>query len=431
MNKISFIYALRFTFFIVINGFVLMTCLAQPIDSIQMVVEGRFINRADQKIYFVKGHEDLRNQYQTFEVKDGLFSHTLSAFKGEALQLILGEEFEQGAFRPIIVFADSSHLNIEINEQNEAHLHQIHGGALNKNYHQYLIQLQKRKESLLEPLMVQMQKLNELGQYHSPAFMELAQSLSNKTQDEKLPIYAKMDSLQQLEKDLTKEALALRKAFQEKEWEMMTWKYDDFVKNDLSAVSLYLMLQDIRFHKDEAKLVNKMAQYFPEYAAVLEGHPYVEWIRRELHGALGLKVGQTLTSFEAPDLEGEVKALYPLLSTNKVTLLNLWGSWCGPCIAKSRTMVPLLADYKSKGFGIIGVAREFKTTKNLEDRLKQEDFDWINLVDLDDERKIWSQFGISNAAGMMILVDQKGVILAIDPDAQQVKAILTQTFAGN
>lgn len=34
----------------------------------------------------------------------------------------------------------------------------------------------------------------------------------------------------------------------------------------------------------------------------------------------------------------------------KVALLNLWATWCGYCIAKSRTMIPIYNEFKDKGF---------------------------------------------------------------------------------
>lgn len=39
----------------------------------------------------------------------------------------------------------------------------------------------------------------------------------------------------------------------------------------------------------------------------------------------------------------------------KVVLLNLWGTWCGPCRAEMPTLIALQDQYRDKGLEIIGV----------------------------------------------------------------------------
>lgn len=39
----------------------------------------------------------------------------------------------------------------------------------------------------------------------------------------------------------------------------------------------------------------------------------------------------------------------------KVLLLNIWGTWCGPCRAEMPTLIALQDKYRDKGFEIIGL----------------------------------------------------------------------------
>jgi thiol-disulfide isomerase/thioredoxin len=39
----------------------------------------------------------------------------------------------------------------------------------------------------------------------------------------------------------------------------------------------------------------------------------------------------------------------------KVVLLNLWGTWCGPCIAEMPSLIEMQEKYKDKNFEIIGL----------------------------------------------------------------------------
>jgi len=47
-------------------------------------------------------------------------------------------------------------------------------------------------------------------------------------------------------------------------------------------------------------------------------------------------------------------------------------------------------------------------------------------LELHDEHKIWEKYGVSRAAGITVLVDRDGTILAIHPTAEEVERILQE-----
>ncbi|MEJ8648978.1 TlpA disulfide reductase family protein [Streptomyces sp. MS1.AVA.3] len=60
----------------------------------------------------------------------------------------------------------------------------------------------------------------------------------------------------------------------------------------------------------------------------------------------------------APDLAGETttgKKLAVADYKGKVVVLNVWGSWCGPCIAEAPNFAKVANDTKSKGVQFIGI----------------------------------------------------------------------------
>ncbi len=61
-----------------------------------------------------------------------------------------------------------------------------------------------------------------------------------------------------------------------------------------------------------------------------------------------------LFTFETVDLDGN-KITSALYSENKVTMINIWGTFCGPCIREMPDLAKLSADYKSRGLEIIGI----------------------------------------------------------------------------
>lgn len=67
--------------------------------------------------------------------------------------------------------------------------------------------------------------------------------------------------------------------------------------------------------------------------------------------------GGTL-DFSLPDLEGNVVASTDGRFEGKVLLIDLWGTWCPPCLSEIPTFVDLQDRYAGRGFEMIGIAFE-------------------------------------------------------------------------
>ena len=144
-----------------------------------------------------------------------------------------------------------------------------------------------------------------------------------------------------------------------------------------------------------------------------------------ISGIVKIYPGNNFVDFTAPDLKGQSFTLSEQIA-GKVALIDLWGSWCGPCIAKAQLVVPIYKKYKDRGFAVVGVAREFKTLDALKSRLKKEQFNWLNLVELNDQNGIWNKYAVSNGGGIQVLVDRNGKILAVDPSDKELAVILEE-----
>ena len=56
-----------------------------------------------------------------------------------------------------------------------------------------------------------------------------------------------------------------------------------------------------------------------------------------------------------------------VFSENKITMINLWEPWCGPCVSEMPGIQRLYSTYKDKGLMVIGVY----TTDNMEFQVSQ------------------------------------------------------------
>lgn len=102
-----------------------------------------------------------------------------------------------------------------------------------------------------------------------------------------------------------------------------------------------------------------------------------------------------------------------IFKNNKLTLVEFWASWCGPCRVEMPKYYQLYEQYKDKGFGIIAVSMDNKRDMWLK-AIKQDGLDVHHISELkgpngDDMRR----FEIKGIPANM-LVDATGKIVAVD-----------------
>lgn len=61
-------------------------------------------------------------------------------------------------------------------------------------------------------------------------------------------------------------------------------------------------------------------------------------------------------SFETVDFNGKAVSSSQIFAKNKITMINVWGTFCGPCIREMPELAQISEEYKGKGFEIIGIA---------------------------------------------------------------------------
>lgn len=66
----------------------------------------------------------------------------------------------------------------------------------------------------------------------------------------------------------------------------------------------------------------------------------------------GLTVSQEIYPLSTTAQLDSLKNLY----TGKVILINIWASWCVPCVKEFPDLIKLYSDYKDKGFELIFIS---------------------------------------------------------------------------
>jgi thiol-disulfide isomerase/thioredoxin len=89
-------------------------------------------------------------------------------------------------------------------------------------------------------------------------------------------------------------------------------------------------------------------------------------------------------------------------SAGKVLLVNMWATWCAPCIKEMPEIDKLNAEFKDKGFEAIGVTfiDEENPDKNVRDFLTEKKFTYKQVLA---NEKTWDEMlGASKAPGIPV-----------------------------
>jgi thiol-disulfide isomerase/thioredoxin len=391
------------------------------------VLKGTVAGRSSKAIYLLPRTKSVRSENKIeIPIVNNKFQYTLNATELEAYELIFKDELDAGAWRHIAFFPDTAIVEFRLYEMAKADDNEIKGGNVNREYYR----MEKERKALFTPafnrLVAQEQALIKKDQFYSPAYMELnAQLRKLSAIEDRQLIYEKRHQLEKKGEHLTAQGMKMRRSLDSLNREIANWKYlqIDQVPN---LAKYYMIVEDMQYRAKEDSTVLRLIQdSYIKYTRAFPDHKYTKLVTDGLRGLLQIYPGKPFVDFTAPDLDGKEYRLSSLIE-GKTALIDLWGSWCGPCIVKSRQVVPLYEKYQSKGFTVVGVAREFDNTDELLKRLNKEKFSWLNLLELDDKNGIWNKYTVPNGGGLTVLVDKAGKIVAVDPTAEEIEQYLSK-----
>lgn len=390
--------------------------------------------------------KDSRINRVLIPVVDGKFKYELHASEVQAFELILKNQMDKGYWHPVKFYNDADNVSFEIHSFDNFEKNQIIGGKLNnesKAINNNLDQLFRKNK---EPYRDSIDILDKTNKYYSETAKIILKQLRNNN--------SKKDSLRRVLRklrddnlDLTEEAKFWNTKMDSIDNLQKAWEFQ-YLEKHYSLVSYENLLNDLLFLEKESDLVlsrnvnsigegqttyfkpydvSTLKKYLSIYEEKFPNHSYNNWLREKIESLNNIKVGGSFIDFTAPTLTSENITISDYID-NEITVLNLWASWCGPCIEHSIELIPVFEKYKTKGLDVIAVAREHENTLGMERMIDRWKFPWINLIDLNGELDIWEKYNISNAGGAIILIDKNGKIIAINPSILEIETeILKRT----
>lgn len=345
-----------------------------------------------QKVFLAESiNEDVMSKLDSTIVKNGKFTFNGVADKPEQRLIYFEEKLMDGQ---IAIYTEKGNITINVNAEDIPK--SVVGGTLNNNA------LAKLNVMLIEVGEKEEAFKNE----HMDNFSKAKSEGDTETQNRIIKEYSK----------LTKENNKNYVAFIEEN------------PNSLICAELFPVIlkdQDVKA-KDLKPIYDKMG---PAPKATEMGQKVETYLNQMLANEKAMEateVGKTAPDFSAATPNGKTLSLNQ--AKGKVTIIDFWASWCGPCRKENPNVVAMYNELHDKGLNIIGVSLD-KDDAKWKGAIEKDNLTWQHISNLQGwDEPIAVQYGVTSIPATVIL-DKNGVIVARNLRGEELKAKVKELLA--
>jgi peroxiredoxin len=119
-----------------------------------------------------------------------------------------------------------------------------------------------------------------------------------------------------------------------------------------------------------------------------------------------LAKGLPAPNFSLPELDGQMVSLTDY--RGKVVLLNIWATWCPPCVEEMPSMEKLYQELKGEGFEILAVSIDESGAQDVLPFMKKHKLSFPALIDLKVTIKdLYQTTGVPES----FIIDKDGILI--------------------
>jgi thiol-disulfide isomerase/thioredoxin len=174
--------------------------------------------------------------------------------------------------------------------------------------------------------------------------------------------------------------------------------YLEIFNDPVKAADLF---QQIKTEFPQTKIGKQMDELLASMSGVVDARKRQD----------ALTMGSQFPDFNVKDLSGQPLSVSEF--KGKVVLINIWATWCPPCVAEMPYLEQAYAKYHDKGFEIIGISMDDDQAA-LEQFVVQRQVMWPQFFDgggRDNELAV--KYGVDGPP-VFYLLDRTGKIIGID-----------------
>ena len=166
------------------------------------------------------------------------------------------------------------------------------------------------------------------------------------------------------------------------------WCFGSFVKSIISIEADSLL----QFYKEVL---------YPKYSNLFEAKQILNYLKN-LAICQSIKLNQPAPDFTTTDITGRKFSLSQL--KGKYVLINIWATWCGPCVEELPLFKKLRDDFPEDQLEMISISED-KTKADLENGIKKYGLNWTHIFS---DSELINKYQISSAVPITFLIDKEG-----------------------
>jgi thiol-disulfide isomerase/thioredoxin len=194
--------------------------------------------------------------------------------------------------------------------------------------------------------------------------------------------------------------------------------YYQAVDNNFGAI--FIKPKNILFKKNDDVFNNQFRHFSNDTMIIGNAHYKIDSINRSIsklylkqisknEGAFGKSIGGILKNYKLEDLKGKSFRINDISHQKKYTLIEFWGTWCGPCLRLTPELKKIAVSKSSK-LNIISIAVD-DNSKKVEQYVKNKKMNWTNaFIDINSNSHIRKELQIEEFP-TIILIDSNNKIL--------------------
>lgn len=401
---------------------------ANPVDKICRI-SGNVAGRSESKeAVIIEAEEDFRvAPCIKVPVTNGRFSLELPVDTVRQYQLLFDDEMRHGAWTLRYFFAEGDSVSLKADGEDDFIV--ISDSPENRRARAYDDLVDKRLGARRDSLEAEYARLKQSGDMYAEPLRTVYLNLQvAKTDAERDSLMAEGQKIQEkMGAAVYSNAFTRHQEESDRLWADMRKMEEDFVAENVSIYGLAVMKRKLIFLRSD-KNGGKWAEIFKKnYADTLTWHPYSGYVS-VLADGISIVPGNLYPDYTLTRPDGTTERVASLIKGTP-TVIDLWASWCGPCRRHSKELIPVYEKYAPFGFKVVAVAKEDADLSAMNEAIAKDGYPWESFVDIADRDKVWARNGCASAGGRIVLLDDQGRIVAVDPEIDAIAEYLKTFYA--